>query len=691
MKHLFIALFFIYFLCPASGQNNIVKTAGVSYTAGGPTFTPGRTGSQVAIDTVTWLWYEHNGTSWSASGYRVQTISGCSAPAYVPTKFQSLLVINACTAGQGGPELYKYNGSAWECLNCVDGLNLTAGSGITLTGTAPDITISAEDASTTNELNTSFSVSGSNLQIVDAGGTLTVPVSSIAPVQAVSAGTGISISGTTTRTIGIPVDGITATEIAPGAVGSSEIAADAVGSSEIATDAVGSAEIAANAVGTSELASTAVSAGTYTNATVTFDADGRATSASSGTAPATGTGTTNFITKWSGSSTLGNSLLYDDGTNVSLGSTSPSTKLDVIFSQSNQTTGFRIRNTNAGGWGSAMYMGAYGYASASPQAFDIVEFRTRYEGGTNGGKMAIVMKQQHESTAVETMTFRGNKVGVGKDVPGEVLDVVGNVRFSGAIMPGGSAGTTNQVLVSAGPGAAPTWADNWVFTSTEAQYQKSYTSHNPTIRIGNTNTSGWSPTLAFDSYGYNSTPPAQYTLWELRPRYNGSTGSTFSFFGKMQAQIAAVETLKMYADGNASFLNGSLSVGIESTLARLLVQGAGSSSSTVTAAFNNSAGTQLLYILDDGTVGINTTTPSQKLDVNGNARFRALTGFNVSSPASTIDAAGPTGYSQLRLQTTYTPTSSADALGATGDTAWDANYFYIKTAAGWKRAALSTF
>lgn len=679
MKHLFIALFFIYFLFPASAQNNVVKTAGVSYTAGAPTFTPGRTGSQVAIDTVTGFWYEHNGTSWSASGYRVQTISGCSAPAYTPAKYQSRLVINACSAGQGGPELYYYTGSAWLQIN--EGQTYTAGTGIDITAgvisnTAPGHTLKGGGTSMTARTGANFvSTSTVSAALTDDG-----------------AGDETEIRMT------VPTDGITAAEIAADAVGSSEIAADAVGSSEIATDAVGSAEIAANAVGTSELASTAVSAGTYTNATVTFDADGRATSASSGTAPATGTGTTNFITKWSGSSTLGNSLLYDDGTNVSLGSTSPSTKLDVIFSQSNQTTGFRIRNTNAGGWGSAMYMGAYGYASASPQAFDIVEFRTRYEGGTNGGKMAIVMKQQHESTAVETMTFRGNKVGVGKDVPDEVLDVVGNVRFSGAIMPGGSAGTTNQVLVSAGPGAAPTWADNWVFTSTEAQYQKSYTSHNPTIRIGNTNTSGWSPTLAFDSYGYNSTPPAQYTLWELRPRYNGSAGSTFSFFGKMQAQIAAVETLKMYADGNASFLNGSLSVGIESTLARLLVKGAGSSSSTVTAAFNNSAGTQLLYILDDGTVGINTTTPSQKLDVNGNTRLRSALYDGTNSAGSSGNILSSTGSTtqwknsaSVLSGSTYVPTGTADALGTTGDFSYDSNYIYVKTPAGWKRATLSTF
>ena len=43
------------------------------------------------------------------------------------------------------------------------------------------------------------------------------------------------------------------------------------------------------------------------------------------------------------------------------------------------------------------------------------------------------------------------------NTPTEALDVTGNIRFSGALMPNNSAGTSGYILSSNGSGAAPTW------------------------------------------------------------------------------------------------------------------------------------------------------------------------------------------------------------------------------------------
>ena len=87
-------------------------------------------------------------------------------------------------------------------------------------------------------------------------------------------------------------------------------------------------------------------------------------------------------------------------------------------------------------------------------------------------------------------------------------------------------------------------------------------------------------------------------------------------------------------------------------------------------AFENTVGNNKLNSTSGNTaIGLkDTVATTSKLDINGDA-----------------------GYNQLRLRKNYTPTSSSDPNGQTGDTAWDDNYFYIKTPSGWKRSALTTF
>jgi len=54
--------------------------------------------------------------------------------------------------------------------------------------------------------------------------------------------------------------------------------------------------------------------------------------------------------------------------------------------------------------------------------------------------------------------FGSGRVGIGTLTPTEVLDVTGNVKFSGALMPNNTAGTSGQVLTSQGSSSAPIWS-----------------------------------------------------------------------------------------------------------------------------------------------------------------------------------------------------------------------------------------
>lgn len=65
--------------------------------------------------------------------------------------------------------------------------------------------------------------------------------------------------------------------------------------------------------------------------------------------------------------------------------------------------------------------------------------------------------------------------------------------------------------------------------------------------------------------------------------------------------------------------------------------------------------------------------------------------IGTNSATAYLQVKGITGYNQLRLETNYTPTDSTDANGNLGDIASDDDYIYKKTAAGWKRSALSVF
>jgi hypothetical protein len=169
---------------------------------------------------------------------------------------------------------------------------------------------------------------------------------------------------------------------------------------------------------------------------------GVTTSSTIGVASATGTGTTGRITKWlDGAGTLGDSTLSESNGNIGIGTTNPQSKLHIFGTASTDgltvdglaDPGFTLKTNGTVRGYFAMPTGAGNYLLDSGVG-DLV-FRSETTNilfGRGSGK--------------STMAVVGPLVGIGTVTPAQKLDVVGNVKITGAgnglIFPDGTKQTT---------------------------------------------------------------------------------------------------------------------------------------------------------------------------------------------------------------------------------------------------------
>jgi hypothetical protein len=277
------------------------------------------------------------------------------------------------------------------------------------------------------------------------------------------------------------------------------------------------------------------------------------------TNPITGTGTTNFLPKFTGASTLGNSIIVESGDTIGIGTSSPQTYSNYSLLEINNTTGGGLRLKNSAGTGIFEVI-----TNSSETYIKNIPALPMWFGTNNTERMRI--------------TSAGN-VGIGTTSPNNRLSIVGGsidiqdgtgkIGFNVNDTFTAYGGSIAHYGMSRAAGAEPVAISGYYgigFFTDGSEKMRITTGGNVGIGTTSPTSSNWSRTLQLEgaSAGFKvASSSANGEFWAA-----GDVGINVNTSGK-----------NLYL-GNASSLT----------------------------AFT---------LASSGNVGINTTNPAQRLDVNG--------------------------------------------------------------------------
>jgi len=385
------------------------------------------------------------------------------------------------------------------------------------------------------------------------------------------------------------------------------------------------------------------------------------------TNPVTGTGTTNYIPKFTAASTIGNSQIFDNGTNVGVGTASPLGKFHIESTAAQGATALTLQTSNSSGpnstirWVNDVNTQTVAIGSNYGVANNGIEFiigtttqmNLRNNGNllvgttTDAGYKTDIAGTLRSTLGANFATTSGN-VGIGTASPLQKLGVAGNGQFnvaSGSVFVAVSSGASNSLQIATdasnnylyGTGAIP-------LTFSTNGSEKMRISSDGELLIGTTTDAGdYKLQVSGNAYVTGTTVLAATSgnvgIGTTDPDVGALGGKVFGVTGSFTRSRLNMRNLDATSagaiSGTVSFINGTR------YLANIEGGTGSSSADDGYLAFRTKPNgvdgmSTRMYITNAGNVGIGTTTPQRKVV----SEVVAANDFNYAATSANLGVIG---------------------------------------------------